>query len=144
MSVIVWDGKTLAADKRACNGSLIRTTTKIFKVRGCLVGYTGGSCFGEQVLDWFKEGAQPEKYPESQRDKDDWSGLLVIRPSKEINMYERTPYPIKYEDEIFACGSGRDFALGAMFCGKTAAEAVAIACQLDNGCGNGIDTLEFD
>lgn len=28
--------------------------------------------------------------------------------------------------------------------GKTAAEAVDVACKFDSGCGNGVDTLEFE
>lgn len=141
MTVIAWDGKTLAADKRACIGSMIRTTTKIFKVRDCLVGYSGDATFGEQVLAWFMDGENPKEFPAQNRDKDDWAGLLVIRADGAIHKYERTPHPIKFEDEKFAFGSGRDFALAAMYCGKTAKEAVELTIELDNGCGNGVDTL---
>lgn len=144
MTVIVWDGKTLAADKRACNGTLIRTTTKIFKINGCLLGYAGDPSFGNQMVAWFADGEKPESFPQQQRDKDDWIGLLVIRPDKTIHKYERAPHPIEFEDEHFAFGCGRDFALAALHCGKTAREAVEIACLFDNGCGNGVDTLTLD
>lgn len=144
MTCIAWDGKTLAADKRACIGTMIRTTTKIFKVNGCLTGYSGDASFGEQVLAWFKAGEKVEDFPHHQRDKDDWAGLLVIRPDGTIQKYERTPYPLTFEDKLFAFGCGRDFALAAMYCGKTALEAVELTCLLDNGCGNGIDTLTLD
>lgn len=143
MTVIAWDGKTLAADKRACIGSMIRTTTKIFRVGDCLVGYSGEACFGEQMVAWFKAGAKVDDFPAAQRDKDDWCGLLVIHPDGKIAKYERTPYPLCFEDGQFAFGSGRDYALAAMYCGKTAAEAVEVTCALDNGCGNGVDTLEL-
>jgi hypothetical protein len=141
MSVIAWDGKTLAADKRATNGTMIRTTTKIFEACGCLVGYCGDASFGEQVLAWFRAGEDATTWPASQRDKDDYAVLLVIRPDGRVQTYERTPYPITFNDVLFACGCGRDFALAAMYCGKTAEEAVELTCLLDSGCGNGIDTL---
>lgn len=32
MSTIIWDGTTLAADKGAWSGDIIRTATKIFRV----------------------------------------------------------------------------------------------------------------
>lgn len=144
MTAIAWDGKTLAADKRAITGSLIRTVTKIFRINGCLVGYAGDASFGEQVLAWFKAGEKAEDFPHQQRDKDDWAGLLVIRPDGKIQKYERTPYPITFEDEVFAFGCGRDFAIAAMYCGKTAKEAVEIACILDNGCGNGVTVLTLE
>lgn len=141
MSVIAWDGKTLAADKRACYGTAILTTTKIFKVNDCLVGYTGNATFGEQMLAWFRAGLRPEDFPASQRDKDDWAAFLVIWPSGAIGRFERTPYPLTYEGQFFAAGSGGDFALAAMHLGKTAREAVELACLLDSGCGNGTTEL---
>ena len=128
MSVIAWDGKTLAADKRACLGTLIATTTKIFKACGALVAYSGDACFGEEMLAWFKDGSDPLKFPPLQRDKDDWSGLLVVWDSGEIWKYERSPYPLKFPKQLFAIGSGRDFALAAMYLGKAAEEAVEVAC----------------
>jgi 20S proteasome alpha/beta subunit len=144
MTCIAWDGKTLAADKRASLGGLIRTTTKIFRVRDCLVGYSGEAAFGQQMVGWFRDGEQPADFPGSQRDKDDWAGLLVIRPDGKIQRYERTPQALTYEDANFAVGSGRDFAIAAMYLGKTAVEAVAVACALDSDCGNGIDALELE
>ena len=83
-------------------------------------------------------------FPPSQRDKDDWAGMLVILRDRRIARYERTPYPVFYEDETFAIGCGRDFALAAMHLGKTAREAVEVAIALDSGCGNGIDALTLD
>ena len=48
---------------------------------------------------------------------------------------------IVYEDKFIAFGAGRDYALTAMFLGKSAIEAVQVAIQLDTSCGMGIDTL---
>lgn len=143
MSVIAWDGVTLAADRRASDGGFIHTTRKIARVRGHLVGFTGQTAFGEQMVNWFERGGKVEDFPEAQRHADDWSGLLVIAPGPAIFKFERTPFPIIVRDLMFAVGSGRDFAMAAMACGRPAAEAVEIACRFDSGCGNGIDTLTF-
>lgn len=144
MSCIAWDGYTLAADKRASLGTLIRTTTKIYRSGDALIGYAGGADFSEQMRAWFDRGAKPDDFPESQRDKEDWAGLLVIRKGQPIARYERTPYPVYFDDKQFAIGCGRDFALAAMYLGKTAREAVEVAIALDSGCGNGIDTLTLE
>jgi 20S proteasome alpha/beta subunit len=147
MSVIAWDGKTLAADKRASFGTTIRTTTKIFRHGNALLAYAGDSAHGEEVRAWWMRGADPDDFPRSQRDKDDWAGLLVIRRGEHgpvIARYERTPYPIYFEDEHFSIGSGREFALAAMYLGCDARRAVEVACALDSGCGNGIDTLTLE
>jgi ATP-dependent protease HslVU (ClpYQ) peptidase subunit len=143
MSVIAWDGKTLAADKRASMGTLIRTTTKIFKLGdiNALAAYTGDADSGEEVLAWFRDGADPAKFPPMQREKDTWAPLMVVWHHGFIWKYERTPHPLKLPPQHFAMGSGRDFALAAMHLGKTAAEAVEVACVFDSACGNGIDTL---
>lgn len=143
MSVIAWDGKTLAADKRASVGTLICTTTKIFRIGEALVAYAGSASFGEEMVAWFTAGAKPEQFPAGQRSDDDWSGLLVIRRDRPIEKYERTPHAVRFEDNQFAIGCGRDFALAAMHLGKTAREAVEVAIHFDSGCGNGIDTLEL-
>lgn len=141
MSVIAWDGTTLAADKRMSNGTLIRTTTKIFRAREALVGYTGDADCGEAMLAWFEAGANKAEFPETQRDKDLWAGLLVIWEDGTIWKYERTPHPLRLPPQQFAVGSGRDFALAAMHLGKSAAEAVEVAIHFDSGCGNGVDVL---
>lgn len=141
MSVIAFDGRTLAADKRACIGTLIRTTTKIFRVGDALCAYAGDAAGGEEMLAWFRAGAKPADFPSGQR-TDEWSGLLVVRRG-EILKYERSPHPVRFEDKFFAIGCGRDFALAAMHLGHAARTAVEVAIALDSGCGNGIDTLEL-
>jgi len=141
MSVIAWDGERLAADKRATLGSLIRTTTKVFHLGEALAAYAGEADAGEEVLAWFRDGRDPAKFPASQRDKDTWAGLLIVWQDGTIWKYERTPHPLKFPSQQFAIGSGRDFALAAMYCGKTAPEAVELACVFDSRCGNGVDVL---
>ena len=68
----------------------------------------------------------------------------MIGPDKSIRKWERSPYPLKFHDEQFAIGSGRDFALAAMYLGKTAAQAVEVACVFDSGCGNGVDAMALE
>lgn len=143
MTVIAWDGKTLAADKRCTYGSLIRTETKIFRVGGVLCGGSGETSFVNGMIEWVRGGRDLQKFPEHQKSKDDWCSFLVIEADGTPSVYERTPYPIRYEDKFLAIGSGRDFAMAAMHLGKTAKEAVEIASVLDNTCGNGIDALEL-
>lgn len=142
MTCIAWDGHTLAADKLASMGTIKYTTVKIFRGRdNSLIGYAGNSDFGEQMLAWWEAGADPEKFPPSQRSESDWAGLIVIRKGHPIWRYERTPHPIKFYDRQFAIGCGREFALATMHPGHDARKAVEVACALDSGCGMGIDTL---
>lgn len=143
MTVIVYDGKVLAADKQSTNAGLKRRVTKIRKIYDCLYAVTGDWDRAQALFDWVQKGKPPEGWPESQKSNDDWVGLLEIRPDGSAWKYERVPVPMKIEDLPFAMGSGRDFAYGALSMGADAVTAVRIACDHDNGCGMGVDTLKI-
>lgn len=142
MTCIAWDGKTLAADKRADIGGAHNTTTKIYRVGEALVGFSGDAAIGRAMLDWYRAGADPLKFPDCQKDRDKCCSFLVIKNGR-VSKYEHTAFPFDIENEQTAMGSGRDYARAAMYLGKTATEAVAVASLFDPGCGNGIDTLTF-
>lgn len=141
MTVIAWDGKTLAADKRASYGGMICTVTKIQKINGLLVGGSGDMCHVLSLIEWVRGGRNIDKFPKHQEDKDDFTGFLVVELDGTTSIYERTPYPIKYEQDHVAIGSGREYARAALHLGCNAQEAVCVAIKLDSGCGNGIDAL---
>lgn len=143
MTCIAWDGKTLAADKRACYGTMVNTVTKIHRVGDVLVGSAGDLAFALGMIEWVRGGREASQFPLSQATKEDWQPTLVIEKDGSISLYERSPHAIRYEQRCAAIGSGREFARAAMALGKTAREAVELACQLDSGCGNGIDVLEL-
>jgi ATP-dependent protease HslVU (ClpYQ) peptidase subunit len=144
MTVIAYDGKTISADKRATSGGLIRTVTKLHKLSdGSIFAHCGDSARGLEMLEWLKAGSDIEKFPADQRHDDKWGSCIWLKPDG-LFVYEMTPHPLKFEDKCLAFGSGREFALAAMHCGKTSAEAVEIASLFDNGCGNGIDTMSLE
>lgn len=145
MTIICWDGITLAADKMMdCNG-YPATTTKIKKApNGDLLGASGDADTCRSLIDWYCcwVGTYPQvDFPENCRSQDNLSKLIVITETGKINMYYRAPKPIFIEDKFFAIGSGADFALATMHLGFDARKAVEVAIALDNSCGNGIDTL---
>jgi 20S proteasome alpha/beta subunit len=143
MTCIAWDGKTLAADKRA-GTDLPRTVTKIYRSKnGSLIGFTGSICSDMELMDWYESGANPEKFPATQRINETSSHMIEITTDKKIRIYMEGPHPATFEDEVHAIGSGRDFAMAAMYLGKTAIEAVEVAIALSATCGNGIDTLRL-
>jgi 20S proteasome alpha/beta subunit len=145
MTCVAWDGVTLAADKRATCSGYPATVTKIARApTGELVGTSGDSDAGRALIAWFLAGAIPEQFPDNRGDDGcHRARLLVISPGPRITIYEAMPHPITIEDKFFAMGSGRDHALAVMYLGRTARKAVEVACALDTGCGNGIDTLRL-
>ena len=142
MTVIVWDGTTLAADKMCVSGDLKRTVTKIRKINGHLCAGSGDFDRIHEMYAWFSRGAKPEEFPPFGRDNNDWCGLLVITPDRRVLKYERTPYAMDFTESGAHClGSGRDFAYAALHMGADAAGAVAVASVLCPSCGHGVDTL---
>lgn len=142
MSVVVWDGTTLAADRQATNSNLRRTMTKISRHGDVLIAGTGTQTSTQAVREWILEGAHPDKFPHPETD--DNTAVWVINRNGTIVKFENSPFGIRYLDKVFAEGSGRDFALGAMSMGADAVAAVEVACMYDIYCGGGIDTLSFD
>jgi 20S proteasome alpha/beta subunit len=142
MTVIAWDGKTLAADRMAAHGCLARTVTKIWKVRDMLVGGSGSADVVQSMLWWVRHGCDPDRFPAMQN-SEEFAPFLVIKADG-IWLYERTPNPIEFHDPIFAIGSGREYAMAAMHLGRSAREAVELACIYDPNCGRGIDELKLD
>lgn len=140
MTVIAWDGKTLAADKRATNCNLASTVTKVHRLPDGLVAFSGGGAHASELLNWFFGARNPDTYP--RRDGDDGAGSLLIKEDGTIFVYSSTnPFPERIENQFYARGSGRDYALAAMYLGCDARKAVEVACVFDVSCGNGVDTM---
>lgn len=142
MTCIAWDGKTLAADKMACSVGYGNTVTKVYRLKsGGIAGFAGDGDGAMALLAWLESSRDAAAYPPGQKDND--TSALVIAPGGAVLSYGKTPFPQRIECQRYAMGHGRDFALAAMHLGKSAREAVEVACALDVFCGNGIDTLEL-
>lgn len=140
MTVIAWDGKTLAADKRGTVAGMGYTVTKIHRVPDGLVAFSGGGSHAAELLQWFRTGRDPATYP--RREDDDGAGSILVDLSGRVFMYPAAnPFAELIESPFFARGSGRDYAMAAMYLGCDARRAVEVACEFDIGCGNGVDAL---
>lgn len=144
MTVIAWDGKTLAADRLVCFGGTRAHVTKIRRVGDLIIGGAGATELIYAMLDWFDKGADPKEFPTSQRERNNCPSILVVTRDAKILHYESTPDPIVIENKFWAIGSGSTFALAAMHLGRDSREAVEVACALDSNCGNGIDMLTLE
>ena len=140
MTVIAWDGKTLAADKRATNNGRATTVTKLFRHGEYRLAVSGELVKGLEMIEWLRGGAAPEKLPAFQKTSD-FVAVLRIGPDGAY-LYENSHIPFKIEEPFYAMGSGRDFALMALHLGSPAARAVELTNELDTTCGNGVDVME--
>lgn len=142
MTVIAWDGRILAADRASTNVGYLRTVTKIFRVPGGVVAFAGDEANAMALLEWFRLGRDVSKWPKTQEDGDRAASALFVDEANILWRYSTTPYPERCEDAFDAVGSGRDYALAAMYLGHSARVAVEVACALDNSCGKGVDSMQ--
>lgn len=148
MTVIAWDGTTLAADREASDSWIkCNAATKIARLRDTLVGCAGPAAAAAEMKAWFAAGAEPSAFHESLR-KLETLTMLTIGPDRVVRVYQNTPYPMVYvagQDSSVrhAIGAGKEAAMAVMLAGNDARRAVEIASLVCCGCGNGVDTLEF-
>lgn len=127
MTTIAYDGKTLCTDSLVTAGSLaFGSGQKLFRLEsGAALAICGSMLIGHEVMLWLDgKGAKPDL-----QDDDSFAALL-IEPDGSAWEYgrhlRRFPACIPWAD-----GSGGTIAMVAMRCGKTAREAVEIACEMD-------------
>ena len=145
MTTIAWDGERMAADTLA-GGRFRAYKSKISRVEMpdgsvCLVGAAGDSYACAEHVEWLRRGAIPSEFPVALRDESCPSFLLVVTQDRQVCRYERGPYPVKVRAGPHALGSGCEFAMAAMFLGKTAPEAVAVAAHFDSDTGGEIEVV---
>jgi hypothetical protein len=139
VTTIVWDGRSLVADRQLTTSGCRFQTTKAHRLPdGSLFASCGAVEPAAIVLRWLREGGEKPTL-----DKDsDFEGVLV-KPDKTVWVLYKQLEPVPIESPCYATGSGRDFALAALQMGKTAKEAVLLACELDIWSGMGITELRL-
>lgn len=128
MTTIAYRDGVLAADTAAVAGSAV--TGQITKVRAgsvWLVAVTGNA---EDVPRAFRYADAGPVSREEIKFSDDCAAILVEVATGRVLQFEGSEM-FEVRAPFYARGSGRDFALGAMAVGATAAEAVKIACRYD-------------
>lgn len=145
MTVIAWDGTTLAADRQADYGGAKLSVTKVYRLdEDRLAAISGSGAHGMALLEWLRGGGDLFEYPKPSSDED-VAFVLVVHRNGEVWNYERAGYRTPLHESVpLAMGGGRDFALGALAMGADARRAVEITNQLSSCCGMGVDTLTFD
>ncbi len=132
MTTIACDGKTVAADGLSCCGDeRIETDTKKLIVDGQhIYGITGDYPIFDAAVKWYLEGAKPGEQPKASSEKNGggWS-FLVFKPDHVVSFTDDMPYADTFPYPA-AFGSGNDYAMGAMYAGKSSQEAVQIAAKL--------------
>ena len=122
---VIFDGKTIASDSLRQGNE----DQKIFKVNSqlgeVLVGIEG-TPKDVQTFIKYLENEDPE-IPEMSIDFE----ALLVNADSETELFGNGVFHYKARKTTNAIGSGKQFALAASHCGKTAAEAIEVAKALD-------------
>lgn len=148
MTTIAYRDGILAADSRVTYGeegsARIHTCKKLFRKKvtqgkksfDVIIATAGESAPGMLFVDWYGTGKPiPDTFLHLGGD----FLCLVLTPSGlfEFDVYCRGE---EVNDDFYAIGSGAKAALGALWCGKSAVEAVRIASRIDPYTGGRIVT----
>ena len=139
MTTIAYRDGIIAADSRTTwNGGHLGDVTKIAKNGKILAGSAGSASQCKLFLDWVLSGMMGDQ-PKLVADDYELDAFVALPDGKIVFFNGQSSFPLKAR--FYACGSGYQYALGAMSMGATAEEAVRIAAQHDTKTGGEIQTL---
>jgi ATP-dependent protease HslVU (ClpYQ) peptidase subunit len=150
MTTVCFRDATMASDSKCTDGwgAFTTKTRKIDRLAsGALLGQAGDAD-AREIIKLLSAAKKPEDLPsraELAATKTDFDGILVFPSGEVFYIYvyvldhgsevEWTGQVLEVQEGMAAVGSGAQFALGAMAAGKSAADAVAIACHYDSASG---------
>jgi hypothetical protein len=142
MTVIAWDGHTLAADRMMDMHGGKFPVSKLRRLEdGSLMGGAGDIPRIYEMQRWIEDGSKAGALAPAVGEM--YARVLLVKPDGTAFTYANNEFPIHILREFTAIGSGQDYAIAAMFMGADARMAVSVASELCASCGMGIDTLEL-
>lgn len=156
MTVIAWDGKTLASDSLMSDqyGSVVGPMKKLYRLKsGGMVGMSGDADARTVIhlLDNVKDEQDLPTKQELETLRTDGDYILVL-PDKTVWLVS-----ISYDGDgryfgeivpsrarFMAVGHGQDYARAAMSLGLTAEKAVKEACKFSLSCGGAVQTMKLE
>ena len=149
MTIVVWDGNSLATDRQANDGSQKWESDKAWYIsRDEKVHIVSGVGVLQDIIElreWYRTGSSKNKFPIPSRSNrvSLTAQLIVVNETDGLIVYEGTPHPIVRGFIPCAFGDGKDFAMGALSMGASSVEAVAVANEHSLHCGKGVTELSL-
>ena len=135
MTTIAFRDGVVASDTQCTDSGLPTYKKKLYPVRDSVVAITGDVYACHKFLQWYSDKKQDK--PDFPSDAD--FECLIFTPSGLYGVDAHMTM-VRFEPgEYCAFGSGRDAALGAMFMGASAVEAIEAAIRFDVNTGGSID-----
>lgn len=143
MSVVAYDGVTIAADRMMSGQSDAYATCKLFQHGGWTWGVVGNGYHMQELKAWIMKGCNADTFPACQRGEQYATALGVEHTTGRVCEIGKSPYPIEVLSIPVAIGSGCEYARAAMLLGLDAVKAVEFASKHVYTCGMGIDSEQI-
>lgn len=136
MTTIAFDGKTMASDSQQ-TGQFIDNVeaVKIKRFGGMLIGMAGRAGDLDLFINFLDTGEKSPLF-----DTQESEALVIVDGEALYYGCNLQPVPTGIPAAI---GSGSGYAMAAMYCGKTAEEAVNIAARLDTNTGGSVKAIHL-
>jgi ATP-dependent protease HslVU (ClpYQ) peptidase subunit len=162
MSVVAYKNGIIAADRMLTSSEMIiGSTKKIARVKSLLAGATGEVTQTTYFLEMFKSDLDLERWSNSSdivsalnsmnslteniiasKVSESTADIFIITSWHHVISFESSQWSFfSCVDQMYASGSGREFATGAMLAGATPAQAIEIASRRCPYCGLGADVI---
>ena len=140
MTTIAANRSCMAGDQKVTDDGTAFRTTKIRRIGDTIAGAAGTSNFISKFFRWLEAGDQDADPPKPT--KDDELAAIVLTPAGMFR-YDTACEAEQVNDPFYAVGSGKQAALAAMHLGCDPAEAVEVACKVDDATGGPVDVLSL-
>jgi hypothetical protein len=139
MTVIAYNGHSIAADCQSTQGEMRLRAVKLIKADGRIYSYTGRDDIANAMMAWHRAGADHSAFQPG------WAGLatLIVIDGRSVSEYAGGPDATPIYNKLHAWGAGALAALGAMHHGASPAQACRTACKLVTTCGGRIKTIQL-
>lgn len=130
MTTIAYKDGCMAADSGMSDGGMIvanKHPKVAANIHGDLAGVCGSAAFSDLFLDWFRAGEKGDR-PEAIADTSDEA--IIARVDGRLELYQSRGL-IRIDHDYYAIGSGYKLAMGVMWNGGGAIDAVVCGIEHD-------------
>lgn len=134
MTTAAWSAKegVLAVDTQVTSGNRKFRTHKVARLPcGGLIAGTGNLAHILKVTRWVQAGYAEKARPDFGEDDKGEFECLIVSGDGTVSLLDDDLEPMVVTDAFIAIGSGGPYAVAAMECGKSAADAVRVAAKYD-------------
>ena len=137
MTTIACRDGVMAADSQFTHGGLSTRGQKLFRVGDAIIGFCGHVHAAMVFVDWYenREARKPDMGNENE-----WEALVLH--GQTLEHWTASLRPVACLDPYYAIGSGSHLAIGAMWAGADARQAIEAARRWDTNTGGRIVTLQ--